>query len=226
VTAARALSALGLVLLVAGSCTNDFEQFDFEPAASGRLGTAGTIVYAGSSSVMPGSGGSAGRGGGGRPGAGGEGESGGTGGTGGTAGTDATGGSGGRAGDAGGDPGGAGGESGTAGEAGAGTGSGGAPGCPSDQRECDGSCVPLLSPDHCVTCGNACVGGFVCTLGGCACDGDLDCGAPGAGEGGNGGEAGGGGAPSSSVACIAGSCVCGVTLCDPGERCQSDGSCG
>ncbi len=222
-TVTRSLSALGLVLLVAGSCTNDFDQFDFEPAASGRPGAAGSLVYAGASSVTPMAGGSAGRSRGGRPGQGGEGDSGGTGGT---AGTEVTGGTGGRAGDAGGDAGGAGGEGGTAGETAGGAGSGGVPGCPSDQRECEGSCVPILSPDHCVMCGNACLDGFACTLDGCACDGELDCAAPGAGEGGNGGEAGGGGAPSSSVACIAGSCVCGLTTCDPGERCQADGNCG
>jgi hypothetical protein len=219
VTVARSVSAFALVLFVASSCTNDFDQFDFEGSASGRPGTAGTLVYAGAFSTTP-TGGSSGTGRGGRSAQGGANASGGRGGG---AGTEVDGGTGGGSGEAGA---GAGGENAAAGESPGGTGSGGAPGCPSDQHECDGSCFPLTSPLHCVTCGRACADGFVCTLTGCACDADLDCGAPGSAEGGNGGEAGGGGASSSSASCVAGSCVCGVTLCASGERCQSDGSCG
>ena len=146
-TVARSVSALALVLCVAGSCTNDFDQFDFEGNASERPGTAGSLVYAGASST-PMTGGSAGTGRGGRPAQGGANASGGRGGSGGT---EVNGGTGGNAGEAGA---GAGGESAAAGESPGGAGSGGAPGCPSDQHECEGSCFPLTSPIHCVTCGS------------------------------------------------------------------------
>jgi hypothetical protein len=133
VKARHTFSALFVAFAIAGSCTNDFDKFD----ASGNGDGDGDGTNGGSSSGTSSTGGSV---------------------TGGTAGTAILGGSGGNAGRGGTGP--IGGTAGTAGAAGSGeAGAAGTPGCAADEKECDGSCVPLAdpatgcgSPDTCEPC--------------------------------------------------------------------------
>jgi hypothetical protein len=232
---ARAMGACGLLFVVAGSCTNDFDQFDFEgPQTTGAKPSMGGTMLADNSGGF----GATPSGRGGRAGSrsdGGTGAVSGTGARGGTAGSSATGG------------GGTGGGGGIAGESdnggegpqgggGAGAmsaGGAGASSCPTDQQECDGSCVSVAALEHCGSCEKACVPGFACEPTGCVCDTSEDCVAQVTGAGGNGGESAGGaagdgqgGAASVSAQCVLGRCVCGATECGENQRCQADGSCG
>lgn len=232
---ARMVGAFGALFVVAGSCTNDFGQFDFDGAeATPKPSLGGSKVHdnTGGFGATP-TGGRGGRAG-----------SSGNGGVGGVSGVSGSGARGGTAGSGalGGNGNGAAGESGNGGEApqggaGAGATSGaggaGASSCPSDQQECAAGCVPLTALDHCGSCEKACVIGFACEPSGCVCDAAEDCAAPVTGAGGNGGESAGGaagdaqgGAASFSAQCVVGRCVCGVTECGENQRCQSDGSCG
>jgi hypothetical protein len=75
-----------------------------------------------------------------------------------------------------------------------------------------GGCVDLATDaQSCGACGRACAAGFACAGGSCRCDAAADC------------DAGTGGAFSCDGQ---GRCVCGVTTCAPGERCQPNGQCG
>jgi hypothetical protein len=230
---ARAIGACGLLFVVAGSCTNDFDQFDFDgPQVTGAKPSMGGTMLADNSGGF----GATPSGRGGRAGSrndGGTGAVSGTGAQGGAAGSNATGGGGtsggvGEAGNGGQEP-----QGGAGAGAMSGAGGAGASGCPTDQRDCDGRCVPLAALDHCGSCEKACVTGFACEPAGCVCDTSEDCNATVIGAGGNGGESAGGGAgdaqggaASVSVQCVSGRCVCGPTECGENQRCQADGSCG
>ncbi|APR83196.1 Hypothetical protein A7982_08545 [Minicystis rosea] len=97
--------------------------------------------------------------------------------------------------------------------------------CPIGFGDCNGSpgdgCEMPLAADvgdtnNCGACGHVCPAGFNCRFGLCGCAAnDANCNA---------------GAPAGTFACtpLAGSdkCSCKGVLCDFGQRCQPDGSCG